>query len=367
MEQQSGAKTVKSGTEAARRRASAQVTRRVVPVPDLGPMLGQDSDVALVLTVRAQLLIAALAAGTLVVGVSTVAQRSHDSGTQHGADAAPTVGPPSTGPTESAQPVPSASSAPIPTATASGPTGGVGSGGGTGGSGGGGGAGGGSGGSAGSGSGAGGGPMPGYKPKDGWPDVHGVVTNGSGQPLAGIYVTIENNTPDTWSRDVGAVTDSRGRFRVRCHLDANGNVSWRGLFVSDFPVSGDVPQALPDGAWKRITPECGLADDPDINVVLAHGADVEGTLLDAAGDPDVGTRNRIGVRCDGLPHGFINGWAPQLSFAVDPKTAHFRVYGLITDHCELGVIKPDGTRTQLTDSIAVTEGKTVHQDVREKA
>jgi hypothetical protein len=197
--------------------------------------------------------------------------------------------------------------------------------------------------------------------------MHGVVTDAGGEPLAGLYVTVETNTPDTWDREAGTVTDSRGRFRLRCQIDAEGNVPWTGVFISAFPVSGTVPAGLPDAAWKRIAPECGLADDPDLHVVLARGADVAGRLLKADGTPDIGTHNRIGVRCDGLPHGFIQGWAPQLSFAVDPETARFRVYGLTTDKCDLGVVEPDGTRTKLSDSIAVAGGTTVNHDLREKA
>jgi hypothetical protein len=96
-----------------------------------------------------------------------------------------------------------------------------------------------------------------------------VVTDAGGEPLAGLYVTVEANTPDTWDREAGTVTDSRGRFRLRCQIDAEGNVPWSGVFISAFPVSGKVPAGLPDAAWKRIAPECGLADDPDIHVVLA--------------------------------------------------------------------------------------------------
>lgn len=317
---------------------------------------------ALVLTVRAQALIAVLAAGTFVAGLATVAQRTDDDAA-HRSNAGPSVGPqPSSPSADSPHPTASVTPSPQPTATPSAQPGGLGSGGSDSGSGGSG-----DSGSDSGGSGSGGGPMPGYKPKDGWPDIHGVVTDSSGKPLAGLYVTVERNQPDSWFRESGTVTDSRGRFRLRCEIDSGADVPWSAVFISAFPASRKVPVGLPDGAWKRIAPDCGRADDPGVHVVLAHGADVAGTLLKPDGSPDIGTRRRIGVDCDGLPHGFIAGWAPQLSFAVDPNTARFRVYGLITDHCSLGVIEPDGTRTQLTDKIALTEGTTVNRDLREKA
>ncbi|MDX6224088.1 MAG: hypothetical protein QOE64_464 [Frankiales bacterium] len=316
----------------------------------------QDSVVAWTLTVRAQAIVAVLSAGVLAVGVATVVQRSGETSDQ-GRSATPTSPPvvgESTPPADiGATPTPTATPT-VPTVTPTTEPGGTDGNDGA------------AGGGSGSGSGgSGGGQLPGFKPKDGWPDIHGVVTDANGKPLVGIYITTESNVSDGWVREAGTVTDTHGRFRLRCQTDAQAHVAWRGVFVSVFPVSGAAPAGLPDGAWRRITPECGLADDPDVTVVLPRGADVVGTLLDQNGEPDVGTHNRIGVHCDGLPHGFIQGWAPQVSFAVDPATARFRVYGLDTDHCDLGVIAPDGTRTKLTDSIAVTEGTTVHQDVRE--
>jgi hypothetical protein len=67
-----------------------------------------------------------------------------------------------------------------------------------------------------------------------------------------------------------------------------------------------------------------------------------------------------------MPRGFVNGFVPQVVAAVDARTGRFRLTGLRTDHCAVGVLdRPGRVGRELLVDVAVTAGRTTTRDVHD--
>lgn len=196
-------------------------------------------------------------------------------------------------------------------------------------------------------------------------DVHGVVTDSAGRPLAHVHVGYDVSLPDAPSYQPVAVTDDHGRFAVACLTQRTDPTVPALLFSSFDAESGTVDQQAPDIAWTEAAQGCGPASGPGMTVTTSPGAAVQGTLYQH-GRPVNRTGVRIGVQCDGMPRGNVATFVVQVATEVDATDGHYRIAGLRSDNCAIGVFDHPGARgREVVQDVTVTEGSTTQLDVHD--
>jgi hypothetical protein len=196
-------------------------------------------------------------------------------------------------------------------------------------------------------------------------DVHGIVVDASNNRLPGVHVAYDESLPDAPGFRPVAVTDAGGRFAVPCE---SRNVAPRTpplLFSTYDGASGLVDPKAPNIAWVEIAQQCGRTGTLGVRVTMTQGATLTGTLYQH-GDPARTAGLRVGVECDEMPRGNVNAFYAQVSAAVDPHDGTFRVTGLRTDRCAVGVFdRPHGAGREVVLQVDVTAGQTTHLDVHD--
>lgn len=206
-------------------------------------------------------------------------------------------------------------------------------------------------------------------------DVHGVVVDEANRRLAGVHVAYDESLPDAPSFRPVAVTDAAGRFSVPCESRSIAPTLPPLLLSAYDGASGLVDPAAPDVAWVEIAQQCGSTSGPStsdpstsrlgVRLVMSRGAVLQGTLFQH-GQPANRAGLRVGLACDGMPRGNINAFVAQVAAAVSPSDGRFRLTGMRTDRCAVGVFdQPARGGREVVLQVDVTAGRTTHLDVHD--
>jgi hypothetical protein len=180
-----------------------------------------------------------------------------------------------------------------------------------------------------------------------------------------VHVAYDESLPDAPGFRPLAVTDAAGRFAVPCESRSIAPSTPALLFSSYDGATGVVDPRAPDVAWAEIAQQCGPAGSIGVQVVLTNGAALAGTLYEH-GAPARTAGLRVGVECDGMPRGNVDAFYAQVSAAVSPRDGTFRLAGLRSDQCAVGVFdKPSGRGREIVLQADVTAGRTTHLDVHD--
>lgn len=196
-------------------------------------------------------------------------------------------------------------------------------------------------------------------------DMHGVVVDGSGRRLAGVHVAYDESLPDAPGFRPVAVTDAAGRFAVPCETRSVAPATPPLLLSSYDAATGLVDPAAPDIAWVEIAQECGSPSSPGVRVTASGGAALTGTLYQHSA-PATRAGLRVGVECDGMPRGNVDAFRAQVLAAVSTRDGTFRLTGLRSDRCAVGVFdRAGGAGREIVRQVDVTAGRTTRLDVRD--
>ena len=196
-------------------------------------------------------------------------------------------------------------------------------------------------------------------------DVHGIVVDESNNRLAGVHVAYDESLPDAPGFRSIAVTDAAGRFSVPCESRNVAPSRPPLLFSSYDGATGLVDPKAPDVAWVEIAQHCESSGSLGVRVTMSVGATLTGTLYQH-GSPVHTSGVRVGVECDGMPRGNVNAFYAQVSAAVRPQDGTYRIVGLHTDRCAVGVFDgPKGAGREVVLQVDVTAGRTTHLDVHD--
>lgn len=196
-------------------------------------------------------------------------------------------------------------------------------------------------------------------------DVHGIVVDMSGRRLAGVHIAYDESLPDAPGFRPVAVSDAAGRFAVPCETRNLAPATPPLLFSSYDGATGLVDPKAPDVSWVEIAQQCDSASSVGVRVTMTAGATLTGTLYQH-GKPARTKGIRVGVDCDGMPRGNVNAFDAQVSAAVDPRDGSYRITGLRSDRCAVGVFdRPGAAGREVVLQVDVTAGSTTHLDVHD--
>lgn len=196
-------------------------------------------------------------------------------------------------------------------------------------------------------------------------DVHGVVVDTAGHRLAGVHVAYDESLPDAPSFRPVAVTDAAGRFAVPCE-SRNVAPATPPLLLSSYDgATGLVDPDAPDVGWVEIAQQCEASSSLGVQVTMTAGATLTGTLYEHGARAHTAGL-RVGVECDGMPRGNVNAFYAQVSATVSPRDGTYRIAGLHSDRCAVGVFdRPDAAGREVVLQVDVTAGSTTHLDVHD--
>jgi hypothetical protein len=196
-------------------------------------------------------------------------------------------------------------------------------------------------------------------------DVHGIVVDAAGHRVAGVHVGYDESLPDAPGFRPMGVTDAAGRFAVPCESRSIAPTAPALIFSSYDAATGIVDPRAPNVAWVEIAQQCASSASIGVRVTVSSGAALTGTLYEH-GAPVHAAGWRVGVECDGMPRGNVNAFYAQVSAVVDARTGTFRLAGLRTDRCAVGVFdRPAGAGREIVLQVDVTAGRTTHLDVHD--
>ena len=195
--------------------------------------------------------------------------------------------------------------------------------------------------------------------------VRGIVVDTAGHRLAGVHIAYDESLPDAPSFRPVAVSDVAGRFSVPCESRNIAPAIPPLLFSPYDGATGLVDPNAPAGAWLEIAQQCEAAGSLGVQVTMQAGATLTGTLYQH------GTRVhtagiRVGVECDGMPRGNVNAFYAQVAAAVDPHDGTYRITGLRSDRCAVGVFdRPGAAGREVVLQVDVNAGGTKRLDVHD--
>jgi hypothetical protein len=195
--------------------------------------------------------------------------------------------------------------------------------------------------------------------------VHGIVVDEAGHRLAGVHVAYDESLPDAPAFRPVAVTDPAGRFSVSCESRNFAPATPPLLFSPYDGATGLVDPNAPEVAWVEIAQQCESSGSLGVRVTMTQGATLAGTLYQH-GAPAHTAGLRVGVECDGMPRGNVDAFYAQVSAAVSPHDGTFRLTGLHSDRCAVGVFDRAGAAgREVVLQVDVTAGRTTHLDVHD--
>ena len=195
-------------------------------------------------------------------------------------------------------------------------------------------------------------------------DVHGVVVDESNNRLAGVHVAYDESLPDAPGFRSITVTDAAGRFSVPCESRNVAPTRPPLLFSPYDGASGLVDPKAPNVAWVEIAQQCGSSSSLGVRVTMSKGATLTGTLYQH-GSPVHIYGVRVGVECDGMPRGNVNAFYAQVSADVSARDGTYRIAGLRTDRCAVGVFDGPKPGREVVLQVDVTAGATTRLDVHD--
>lgn len=196
-------------------------------------------------------------------------------------------------------------------------------------------------------------------------DVHGIVVDTANNRLAGVHISYDESLPDAPAFRPVAVTDAAGRFSVPCESRSIAPTTPPLLFSSYDGATGLVDPNAPPVGWLEIAQQCGPSSSLGVRVTMSSGATLTGTLYQH-GAPAHTAGVRVGVECDGMPRGNVDAFYAQVSAAVNPRDGTFRLTGLHSDRCAVGVFDgPKRAGREVVLQVDVTAGRTTHLDVHD--
>ena len=195
-------------------------------------------------------------------------------------------------------------------------------------------------------------------------DVHGIVVDESSNRLAGVHIAYDESLPDAPGFRSIAVTDAAGRFSVPCESRNVAPTRPPLLFSSYDGATGLVDPHAPDVAWVEIAQHCDVPGSLGVRVTMSKGATLTGTLYQH-GSPVHIYGVRVGVECDGMPRGNVNAFYAQVSANVSARDGTYRIRGLHTDRCAVGVFDGSKPGREVVLQVDVTAGRTTRLDVHD--
>ncbi|MDQ1698140.1 MAG: hypothetical protein QOG34_3 [Frankiaceae bacterium] len=196
-------------------------------------------------------------------------------------------------------------------------------------------------------------------------NVHGIVVDAANNRLAGVHIAYDESLPDAPGFRPVAITDDAGRFAVPCESRDIAPSRPPLLFSSYDGASGLVDPRAPNVAWVEIAQQCQRSGSLGVRVTMTPGAALVGTLYQH--DAPAQTAGvRVGVECDDMARGNVDAFYAQVSAAVDPRDGTFRIDGLRSDRCAVGVFDPGkNAGREVVLQVELAEGRTTHYDVHD--